>query len=501
MFATQQQPSSTDGDGPFARQTSAVSSSSHGSKKRGRGGVSPVPDVLFQSAVAQVAQVCSKQGYHGLTQLLNGIVGHQGGASAAGSLHHHNAGLPTVSQVQTVATKAHQEQPPWIHWNKSDMAQASLRITSPNRLEIQAQLPSGNNRATAGGYRMARANVGCHRGSYYFELWIRESVPSTNEILSSLPPSMRLAPGLRQALKESLAYEEQQSQAAMAVATSPPRKSSDGSAEMAEPATKRAKVSEEGQNHHEQSSTVEEPPKQVGGRIRAGWSMRTGELQASVGFDKWSFGIRDQGGSIITDSKRIDNWIGSEGFGPGDVLGCAIYLDDGEDHDENNNHIRFFKNGTCMGEFIIAKGKRSGGEAPFPCEIPHGTYYPAVSCYLGGTVRANFGPRFVCPPKKLPAGFKVAPLSDLAPPPETDAQVILDQMSSIFKMLKNGGMKNPEHFQEVLRQGIQAEGKILGNMFQTYHRKNLEEIKQERLDRGLAVQDLETLLEELTKES
>ena len=117
----------------------------------------------------------------------------------------------------------------------------------------------------------------------------------------------------------------------------------------------------------------------------SGWSMRTGDLQAPVGYDKWSYGIREYWGkhhSLFAASRSL-GW--GEGFVPGDVIGCAICFQEGEgliyDDDENNhpeggeedstkqqqqnqkNHIRFFKNGICMGHFVISKGKREGGEA------------------------------------------------------------------------------------------------------------------------------------------
>mmetsp|Transcript_13661 Transcript_13661/g.28223 ORF Transcript_13661/g.28223 Transcript_13661/m.28223 type:complete len:555 (-) Transcript_13661:19-1683(-) len=504
-----------------------------GSKKRGRDGVSPrlspVPDVLFQTAAIQASQVCSKFGYHGLSQLLasksvsgsaglsvgNSILG--SGGENLGASSGPGAGisglLPSIAQVQQAATKAHQEQPPWIHWSKTDMAHASMRVTSTNRLELQANLSINSNRAGGGGYRMARANTGCSSGSHYFEVWVLPP-PTTQEVLQSLPPSIRLAPGLRRSLQASVEYEEkaqtkQQQQAPRRQASTGSEPSSvggDPNSDGDSNSPKRQKLDESVASPSQNSESVErveapsEPPRRVGGHVRVGWSMRTGELQAPVGYDRWSFAIRDIGGSIITNSQRIDNWVGAEGFGPGDVIGCAISLDDTKDDDDQyddgytNNRIRFFKNGICMGEFVIAKGKRSGGEAPFQSDIPAGTYYPAVSCYMGGSVRANFGPRFVYPPRKLPAGLKLTPISEVSPPPETDPQVVMAQIAPIIKLLRTGGWKNPDAFQHMLQQSIQAEARILKNMYANYQRQNLMEVKQLRLDRGMAVQDLDDAL-------
>ncbi|KAL7576358.1 hypothetical protein ACA910_018171 [Epithemia clementina (nom. ined.)] len=512
------------------------------------GRLSPVPDTLLQTAIAQASQVCSKLGYFGLAQLLmvssntiassaasssNSAAGSN--AAAAGSSSNGNSStggsgpssfprsaLPTIAQVHQAANKAHQEQPPWIHWNKSDMAQSAMRVTSANRLELQANL-SSSRAGNGGGYRMARANVGCSSGSHYFELWILEPPPTTQEILQALPPSIRLAPKLRRSLQAALEHEEKEQAIALQQeqqVTKPPHSTatvaplntkSEGSSSAAEESEADAyrKLTGTNSSSH-RTDDNDEARMRVGGHFRVGWSMRTGELQAPVGYDRWSFAIRDIGGSIITNSKRIDNWNGADGFGPGDVIGCAICLFHNDDDNQNGdkdsdvgskNHIRFFKNGVCMGEFVIAKGKRSGGEAPFQCEIPAGTYYPAVSCYMGGAIRANFGPKFVYPPRKLPAGLKLTPLSELSPPPETNPQNVMLQMTPILKLLRSGGSKHVEPFQQILLQAVQTEARIINEFYENHQRQNLLDIRQERLDRGLAVQDLDALLEEQTKES
>ncbi len=112
--------------------------------------------------------------------------------------------------------------------------------------------------------------------------------------------------------------------------------------------------------------------------VRIGWSTRQGELQAPVGFDKYSFGYRDIGGSKVHNSTRDDNY--GESFGPGDIIGCFIYLDD---TDANNNQMRFFKNGKDQG--VAYKGK----------DIPTSVYFPAISLYLKSEVSVNFGPSFI----------------------------------------------------------------------------------------------------------
>ena len=112
--------------------------------------------------------------------------------------------------------------------------------------------------------------------------------------------------------------------------------------------------------------------------VRLGWSTRMGELQAPVGYDKHSYAYRDESGSKVHSSHRIDNY--GEAFGPGDIIGMYLYLDI---DDSSNNQMRFFKNGKDQG--IAYKGK----------EIPQGVYFPAVSVFKTAQVRVNFGPSFI----------------------------------------------------------------------------------------------------------
>jgi hypothetical protein len=187
--------------------------------------------------------------------------------------------------------------------------------------------------------------------------------------------------------------------------------------------------------------------------------------------------VRDTGGAIIHESNRQDTW-GGEHLDDGDVVGCAIVLDP---NDSSQNHIRFFKNGNCMGEFVLSKGKRVGGEAFLGIES--GTYYPAVSTYMGGTVRANFGPYFVCPPKKLPAGLKLKPLSDLCPSPVSPEEAML-KVTATAKLLRK-----PEHAQ-ALKDAVQAEATVLCQTYEIFAQAQIDYVRLERLDRGLSVNDL-----------
>jgi hypothetical protein len=87
----------------------------------------------------------------------------------------------------------------------------------------------------------------------------------------------------------------------------------------------------------------------VGGHVRLGWSMRTGDLQAPVGYDKWSFAIRDTAGFLLHASLRQDDW-GGQALGPGDVVGYAILL-----HPNNNASINNANTNTSTNNSTTAE--------------------------------------------------------------------------------------------------------------------------------------------------
>jgi Set1/Ash2 histone methyltransferase complex subunit ASH2 len=220
--------------------------------------------------------------------------------------------------------------------------------------------------------------------------------------------------------------------------------------------------------------------------------MRTGELQAPVGYDKWSYAIRDIGGSLVHKSHRQDAWwsgYDSIEFGPGDVVGCALCLDPPPGDDP---HIRFFLNGECLGHFVISKGKRVGGVA---FTIEPGCYYPAVSLYMGGGVRANFGPHWIYPPRKLPSGFpKLQPVSASVPAPQSP-QEALGACGKALKLLQ--ALKRPESYVRAVKAAVEAEAKVRCDAFDRYYLNQLEFVHNEREDRGLTTNDLKEKLQQL----
>jgi len=361
--------------------------------------------------------------------------------------------IPTVDQVRALTTKMMNDKPPWVHWSKTD-ASPQLWQKSPAESSEHFRLTIAP--AQLRGYRMARASHGVSKGCYYFECVINEG-PSVATIASSFPPHARLGQGLKTSLQRALLWEENQKNADKDMKDAQHQHSDDSEK------TKKRKLNEE-------------LPPRVGGNVRLGWSMRTGDLQAPVGYDKWSYAIRDISGSIIHESNRQDTWGGEE-LGPGDVIGCAIILDDQKEANEGN-HIRFFKNGRNLGEFVLSKGKRLGGEAF--AGIESGMYYPAVSSYLGGSVRANFGPHFICNPRKLPPGMKLMPVSSLCRTPPSCPPIEIGKKLSTVE----------SHIVTQLEESIKTELKITQAAYGRYLASQVTYVKLERQKRGYSINDL-----------
>ncbi|XP_033122323.1 set1/Ash2 histone methyltransferase complex subunit ASH2-like isoform X2 [Anneissia japonica] len=161
--------------------------------------------------------------------------------------------------------------------------------------------------------------------------------------------------------------------------------------------------------------TIEEMPPETCTRI--GWSLSLGNLQAPLGYDKFSYSWRSKKGTKFHCSRGKHY---SEGYTSGDVLGFLIKLPDNlppekllpptckdkalikfkshlyfEEKDPiqeveqrlqkaEGSQIIFYKNGVSQG---IAWE-----------DVYEGTYYPAISTYKNAVVVANFGPHFKYPP-------------------------------------------------------------------------------------------------------
>ena len=113
------------------------------------------------------------------------------------------------------------------------------------------------------------------------------------------------------------------------------------------------------------------PSKDPNAHVRIGWSTEKGELQAPVGYDKFSFAYRDIEGSKVHNSQRVDHY--GESFGPGDVIGCYLCIANqtevvgktGQSQPTQQNVIRFFKNGKDQG--VAFSGEQIPSGAGWVC--------------------------------------------------------------------------------------------------------------------------------------
>ncbi|XP_069774043.1 set1/Ash2 histone methyltransferase complex subunit ASH2 isoform X3 [Narcine bancroftii] len=172
--------------------------------------------------------------------------------------------------------------------------------------------------------------------------------------------------------------------------------------------------------------TVDEMPTETAARL--GWSQPLGNLQAPLGYDKFSYSWRSKKGTKFHQS------IGrhySEGYGQGDVLGFYLYLpEDTEaaralpDTYKDKALIKFKSYLYFEEKDFVDKAEKSlkpaagskmifykNGENVGTAfeDVYAGVYHPAISLYKNCTVSINFGPNFKCPPKEIP--FK--PISDM----------------------------------------------------------------------------------------
>lgn len=435
------------------------------------------------ASAAVASQLCASMGLQGLYSLLSltvmaGSTGSggavPGGAGASGDVAGTNGGgssgslgsnsLPTIEQVQQSALKFVSDNPPFCHLSKTDSAPQIKIVPDTHRLVCKGGMR---------GYRMTRGSHGVSEGNYYYEVVILDP-PSASEIAQSLPSNVRLGGQLQRDMQDALRAEERTKAAASTSASDNALSKSAGD-------NKSDAGSSTGSFNNSSSSSRSK----FGAHFRLGWSMRSGDLQAPVGYDRFSFAVRDIGGSKIHSSRRDDDW-GGEDFGPGDVVGCSISLVPGGDRsaekksEEDMNHIRFFKNGYPMGEFFITKGRREGGIA---FTIPDGMYYPAISLYMGASVQVNFGPNFVYPPRKLPAGMKLQPISNVCKTP-----ISIEEATS--KVTKEKVFRKSDMQQRFLDL-VKAEVDVVQDAYQKQRRKHLQDVLAERKKRNLKTEDLE----------
>ncbi|CCG81778.1 Set1 complex component ash2 [Taphrina deformans PYCC 5710] len=183
-----------------------------------------------------------------------------------------------------------------------------------------------------------------------------------------------------------------------------------------------------------------------GGHVRLGIARREASLDGPIGFDGYSYGIRDKGGEKMHLS-RPRKFMDS--FGTGDVLGFHLTLPRAQTTDVVRDRIpiryrqqlyfeqfeytsskemedllqpgtvpsksslparlagsslNVYKNGKLVGTAFDdlfsfwPPNCQTTRDQPAPDDGSLG-YYPAISVYAGGSARLNFGPTFECPPE------------------------------------------------------------------------------------------------------
>lgn len=425
--------------------------------------------------------------------------------------------IPDTINITNVTNKAINDVPIYVHLNPRDSNPSLVKMLDQSKLSLHftgssstdyplsssiSSLNADQNDAVtttkwALGYRMIRSSHGISPPPpktpfvhYYYEVVVSSPQPTCAQIKSGLPKNTRIGYGLTKELS-ILAKLEQRQRLAM--------KSDSLEAEGEEAYKTITELIHE---------TTNGTSLMLGSHLRLGFSMRTGDLNAPVGYDKWSYAVRDVRGSRIHQSKREDNWGRgyNVSFGPGDVIGCWITLVSAEDGERTKighssqgnlgvctNQIRFFCNGKSLGALDAVGKTRTGGEA-FD-NITSGTYYPAISTYMGGSARINFGPYFIYTPKQsqLPSGrdyniSNLRPVSDLCPPPPTQ-----DEALEMALKGRNFGRKTDETLIEKFKEAVRTESGLRREAWEKFWNRHLEFVKTEREIRGINSEDLPTV--------
>lgn len=162
---------------------------------------------------------------------------------------------------------------------------------------------------------------------------------------------------------------------------------------------------------------------------RLGWCQQYGNLQAPLGYDKFSYSWRSIKGTRFHQSRGKHY---SYGYCEGDVLGFHISLMTPEvlslehlpkTHKEQalikfKNHLHYEEKDASEQYEKTMKPQKGSSMSFFKnglnqgvafTEIFEGTYFPAASLYKNATVTFNYGPKFKYPPKDV----KYRPMSDI----------------------------------------------------------------------------------------
>ncbi|XP_061732097.1 set1/Ash2 histone methyltransferase complex subunit ASH2 isoform X2 [Nerophis ophidion] len=172
--------------------------------------------------------------------------------------------------------------------------------------------------------------------------------------------------------------------------------------------------------------SVDDMPPETAARL--GWSQPLGNLQAPLGYDKFSYSWRSKKGT------RFHQSIGkhySSGYGQGDTLGFFIQLPDDTEtaralpdtykdkalikfksylYFEEKDYVdKAEKSLKAMSPSRMVFYKNGVSQGVAFENLFEGIYFPAISLYKSCTVSVNFGPHFKHPPKDV----RYKPMSDM----------------------------------------------------------------------------------------
>eukprot|EP00053_Salpingoeca_punica_P020199 m.210389 g.210389 ORF g.210389 m.210389 type:complete len:518 (-) comp17818_c1_seq2:8572-10125(-) len=175
--------------------------------------------------------------------------------------------------------------------------------------------------------------------------------------------------------------------------------------------------------------TVQKPEDMPGlpaGHLRIGWSQREGNLQGPCGMDEYSYSWRDIKGTKFHVSKGKPY---AEEYAPDDVLGFLIHLpmpaaDKLLPYRTGKEKIILVKGVVCAEEkdeidktkltplpgSFVSCYKNGVPQGTMFQDLFDGTYYPAISSYMGAKATVNFGPNFAYPVQDC--GPNVRPFCD-----------------------------------------------------------------------------------------
>ena len=164
-----------------------------------------------------------------------------------------------------------------------------------------------------------------------------------------------------------------------------------------------------------------EIPSTATGHFRIGWSQILGDVHAPVGFDEYSYSYRDVDGGAFHVSRGKPY---GQSYGPSDVIGCMIEIPKIDENLSDKakvllNEIQSKYPPKKEGFYKVSLEVLPGSNVSFFVNgKPQGVafsnlynakYYPAVSVYMGGPAKINFGPTF----QYSPGNISFEPVSSL----------------------------------------------------------------------------------------